>query len=80
MRRIRSEHPRWTYHAAARYYAEKNPPSDIQPASLARRLADKLKREDGVDKRKATTKQLLQGLEQLLLHTLVWLRKLNEEE
>ena len=67
VRKIKAEHPKWHYYTAALRFAEEHPEPDAKPTSTARRLARKLKQEDGVPtKRNRTRKVLLREIEELL--------------
>lgn len=68
VRQIRAAQPRLSYRAAALRYAQAHPEEGVQTASTARRLADKLKTEDGQPpQRRATRRRLLQDLGALLV-------------
>ena len=67
VRRILAEHPRWSRSKAALHYAQQNPEKETQPASTARRLADKLRQESGIPRRqKALRRKTLEQLAELL--------------
>ncbi len=71
VRRIRRAKPRLSYRAAALEYALKHPEKEVQPASTARRLADKLRVQDGLPPQpRATRKKLLQDLRNVMVKAL----------
>lgn len=68
VRQIRADQPRLSYRAAALRYAIAHPEDGVQPASTARRLADKLQTQDGrPPQRRATRRKLLEDLGALLV-------------
>jgi hypothetical protein len=68
VRSLRAANRRLTYHAAALRYARSLPvePGASKPESVARRLADKLRKQDGVRQRKANTRHTIQQVQALL--------------
>jgi hypothetical protein len=80
VRAIMAAHPKWKHYAAALKYAQTLPASTTKPESIARRIADKLKREDGVFQRRAATKKMLRELEVFLFAAWSMLHKINEED
>jgi hypothetical protein len=67
VRRIRAAHPKWTRTKAALHYAASHPEEKASPSSIARRLADKLRRQDGIAPgRRSTRRRLLEELSKTL--------------
>jgi len=77
IRRIRRDHPKWSITKAALHYANDHPEEKATPASVARRLADKLRRKMGVPVQpRARRDRLLQELRSALLKALHALEEL----
>ena len=81
VRLLRAANRRLAYHAAALRYARSLPaePGASKPESVARRLADKLRKQDGVRQRKANAQRTLQEVQQLLIQAFRLLEKLLSE-
>jgi hypothetical protein len=81
VRHLRAANRRLTYHAAALRYARSLPaePGASKPESVARRLADKLRKQDGVRQRKANTKHMLREVQKLLYQAYLLLEKTISE-
>jgi hypothetical protein len=68
VRRIRAAHPKWSRTKAALQYAQQHPEEKASVSSVARRLADKIRREDGVPvQRRSKRKRLLERLNKALM-------------
>ena len=71
IRRIRLHHPKWSITKAALHYAGEHPEEKATAASVARRLADKLRRKMGRPTQpRARRARLLQELRSALLKAL----------
>ncbi len=81
IRKIRHEHPKWSITKAALAYAASHPEEKANPTSVARRLADKLRRQMGQPQRpRAHRHRLLQDLQRALYQTLKILEELLKLE
>ena len=82
VRSLRAANRRLSYHAAALRYARGLPaePGASKPESVARRLADKLRKQDGVRQRKANTRRMTQEALALLYQALLLLEKILSEK
>lgn len=77
VRRIRLEHPKWSITKAALHYAKEHPEEKANPSSVARRLADKLRRKMGRPiQPRARRHRLLRELRSALLQALHVLEEL----
>jgi hypothetical protein len=81
VRQLRITNRRLSYHAAALRYAKSLPvePDAAKPESVARRLADKLRKKDGVRQRRANRKRKIEEVQALLWRAFQILQELMDD-